>query len=153
MPTYRNNTSSRINVPEFGVIINPQNSYQTKEHLSDLHGLTLTSILPIWNPFIISGEFSGTPSSDIIISIPEIINSFPVINYVIDISSMSGAIKIYFTDKSNFGVPLILSAGCGYSTPVFRRKVTSIILEYTRSGKTRVNVSFLEEFQHVISLT
>ena len=153
MPSYRNDTLISIRVPDTGDIVVPGQVYETREILVNLQGLTLIDQLPIWNPFIISGEYSGTPSADVEIPIPETSNGLPVINFTIDISVMSGSIKVFFTDKVNFGTPLVLSAGIGYTTPVFRRKVNKVILQFVRSGTVRVNVNFPEEMHGTIYMT
>lgn len=150
MPTYKNTSTAPIYFE--GRNIAPGESLAVMRcypAVSLPSGITRTSIVPIWNPVIISQIVTGDDQDVTTITIPATKDNLPVEDFDILISGIAGSAEVRFNDGTDFTPPLLVETGA--STPVnprpfgvVNRAVESIIVKCT-AATSRIKVDVLKK--------
>jgi hypothetical protein len=115
MPTYKNNTTERITTEANA--LEPGQQYSSTVYLDHAAlGLTKISDLPMHNPVILAGEYTGNQT----ISIPLSAKRFNIHFY-----QEAGESVIYFNSVANTP-PLKLYSGATWNIRVFNREINDI---------------------------
>ena len=132
MPTYRNDSGKRLVVA--GQTVEPGQKIETNVY-HYIDGLTKISNTPYYNPVVSSGRLTVLENAEeAIIEIPESLSE----SFSVDVYVSSGEIELRVNDIDS--IPMILSAGSGYSEKCMSRVVDKLYIKAVSDAKVEYNI-------------